>query len=327
MPLAVAVALLCCTLADPSVPFPPPVAATPAARTGHALAYDAAGRRVLLFGGYTAAGNGARLMSDLWAWDGTAWSRLDDGSAGPPPRDDAAVAWDDARGRLVVFGGRRRAATGLELLRDTWEWDGAHWRRADSGGPAARVHTTLAYDPAQRLIVLFGGSPLDGPAMADTWGWDGTRWRQLEGAGPAAPAANALLWDPRARRLLLHTAAPAAGDSGSGYFTGALWTRGGSGWRPAGAGPRFSPRAPVAAAPGGGLLLFAGFPPPPDSSAAFRWRDGAWERVAGGGPSRRRGTAMVYDAARNRTLLYGGEVDERLLDDMWEWDGVRWTRR
>ena len=327
MPLVPVALALCGTLATLFIPVPPPMEPSPAARTGHALVYDAAGRRVLLFGGYTIVGREARLVSDLWAWDGTAWTRIDDGSAGPPPRDDASVAWDDGRRRLVVFGGRRRSAGGMELLRDTWEWDGARWRRADSGGPEPRVHPTLAYDPSRRMTVLFGGSPMDGPAMADTWAWDGTQWRHMPGTGPAHPAANALLWEPRGQRLVLHTAGPAPGDSGSGYFTGALWTRGDSGWRSAGDGPRFSPRAPVAAAPDGELLLFAGFPPPPDSVAAFRWSGRAWRRVTAPGPSRRRGTAMVYDAARRRTVLYGGEVNDRLLADLWEWDGTGWTQR
>ena len=329
MPIAqpIAVAALLAALAAPPGLLPQAAGPSPAARTGHALVYDATGRRVLLFGGYTVAGREARLVSDLWAWDGAAWTRVDDGSAGPPPRDDASVAWDDARGRLVVFGGRRRSAGGMQLLSDTWEWDGARWRQADSTGPDARVHATMAYDPSRRMTVLFGGSPMDGPAKTDTWGWDGVRWRRIPGSGPADPAANALIWDSGSQRLVLHTARPAPGDSGTGYFTGALWTRGDSGWRSGGDGPRFSPRAPVAAAPGGELLLFAGFPPPPDSVAAFGWSGGAWRQVPAAGPSRRRGTAMVYDSARRRTVLYGGELNDQLLSDMWEWDGARWTRR
>jgi hypothetical protein len=39
---------------------------------------------------------------------------------------------------------------------------------------------------------------------------------------------------------------------------------------------------------------------------------------------------MAYDAARGRIVLYGGRARDngqvRTLDDMWEWDGARWTR-
>src|SRR5262249_42650455 len=39
----------------------------PPARTSHALAYDSARSRTVLFGGY----DGGRYLSDTWEWDGT----------------------------------------------------------------------------------------------------------------------------------------------------------------------------------------------------------------------------------------------------------------
>jgi hypothetical protein len=41
----------------------------PPARNGQALAYDAARDRVVLFGGFTSAGD----LADLWEWDGATW--------------------------------------------------------------------------------------------------------------------------------------------------------------------------------------------------------------------------------------------------------------
>jgi hypothetical protein len=35
---------------------------------------------------------------------------------------------------------------------------------------------------------------------------------------------------------------------------------------------------------------------------------------------------MVYDATRDRTILYGGNSAGKVLDDTWEWDGARWRR-
>ena len=36
---------------------------------------------------------------------------------------------------------------------------------------------------------------------------------------------------------------------------------------------------------------------------------------------------LVYDAARNVTVLFGGYADGTRVDETWEWDGSEWTRR
>ena len=44
----------------------------PAARAGHAMAYDVARQRVLLFGGRSVDGN----LGDTWAWEGAFWTQV-----------------------------------------------------------------------------------------------------------------------------------------------------------------------------------------------------------------------------------------------------------
>jgi hypothetical protein len=55
-----------------------------------------------------------------------------------------------------------------------------------------------------------------------------------------------------------------------------------------------------------------------------------WLRVATDGPSPRGLYAMTYDAARGKTVLFGGtpapRPDAPSLGDTWEWDGLRWIR-
>lgn len=79
-------------------------AAPPAARTRSAGAYDPATQRVYVFGGVSGATANVEL-NDLWTWDGSAWERL---AATTPPsvRRDLGLAWDTARRRAVLFGGR-----------------------------------------------------------------------------------------------------------------------------------------------------------------------------------------------------------------------------
>ena len=86
----------------------------PAARIGASLAYDAASRAVVLFGGQTAAGS----VNDTWTGTDGRWSRSRTGTA-PSPRAFAAAA-PDGRGRVLVFGGESGMAPAAA---DTWRWD------------------------------------------------------------------------------------------------------------------------------------------------------------------------------------------------------------
>jgi hypothetical protein len=77
---------------------------------------------VLVFGG----ADHERVFNDLWAWDGTSWKKL--AESGPEARVMGYIAYDRKRDRLVLFGGRRRPPDNTDFG-DTWEWDGATWRR------------------------------------------------------------------------------------------------------------------------------------------------------------------------------------------------------
>ena len=90
------------------------------------------------------AGTGAVQAQALWT---------DHTPANPPARDAHAMAYDSARGRVVMFGGYDGGVFG-----DTWEWDGNNWRRRTPlSSPAARSAPALAYDSARGRVVLFGG--------------------------------------------------------------------------------------------------------------------------------------------------------------------------
>ena len=50
-----------------------------------------------------------------------------------------------------------------------------------------------------------------------------------------------------------------------------------------------------------------------------------WTQKEDIGPSPRHGHAMCFDAARQRTFLFGG-ADEAPLGDSWTWSGQNWTQ-
>jgi len=87
--------------------------ASPVARWLYAMAYDAARQRVALFGGESAIPPGY-YRDDTWEWGGTNWTQLTP-SASPSPRFGLAMAYDEARQRVVLFGGFNGS-----LFNNTW---------------------------------------------------------------------------------------------------------------------------------------------------------------------------------------------------------------
>jgi hypothetical protein len=68
---------------------------------------------VILFGGAVGSQGPA---NDTWQWDGKHWAQR--GDFGPQPREITAMAYDGARGRVVLFGGYVSPSS---FFTDTWE--------------------------------------------------------------------------------------------------------------------------------------------------------------------------------------------------------------
>jgi hypothetical protein len=81
---------------------------SPPARSSHALAYDSARKRTVLFGGWS----GSTSLTDTWEWDGQSWTQIQTTTA---PSSPGVMAYDSVRQRTVLWG---RAA-------GTWEYGGA----------------------------------------------------------------------------------------------------------------------------------------------------------------------------------------------------------
>ena len=147
----------------------------PPGRAHHAMVYDAARGRIVLFGGL---GVDRSYMNDTWAWDGTQWHRAAEG--GPPIRARHRLAYDARRRVVVMYGGsgERPAGrtSGFNVLSDIWEYDGHAWRSAgEAPGPGGRMGHAMTFDAAAGETLLFGGS--DGAKILDDlWSWNGTRW-------------------------------------------------------------------------------------------------------------------------------------------------------
>lgn len=93
----------------------------PSPRDGADSVFDRESNQVLLFGG-AEIGSDVTLLNDTWLWDGSQWNKIE--ADGPPARVHPAMAYDAARGRVVITGGSNAPST---ILSDTWEWDGQAW--------------------------------------------------------------------------------------------------------------------------------------------------------------------------------------------------------
>ena len=164
----------------------------PSGRRGHAMAYDLARQKTILFGGYDGA-----ALNDTWAWDGASWQQTPPQPDGPPVLHDVAMAYDEARQRIVLYDGLGEG--------HTWEWDGTTWAQADTveGAPNPGIRTgfTMAYERSCQAVMLYGG---DGPGADDhPWMWDGRVWRSLR-SGPGNRVMAGLAWNLPRSRMLLH---------------------------------------------------------------------------------------------------------------------------
>ena len=146
---------------------------SPPARIQAVFAYDKSIGQLLLFGGFghfEKADGG--LLNDTWAFDSASntWSELRPMKP-PAARAEAAMAYDDASSKLILFGGDAGNAT---LLSDTWAYDGRAntWTRLrTAGAPSPRGRISMFYDPASRRLIVTGGKGKDEavPTLSDSW--------------------------------------------------------------------------------------------------------------------------------------------------------------
>jgi hypothetical protein len=179
-------------------------ASGPPPRTFPAMACDARRGRILMFGGNRVLFGSdppadGTFLGDTWEWDGGAWSRID--APGPSPRAEAAMAYDAARGRVVLFGGYDRVEGKIRRLGDTWEWDGSRWRLLTVAGPSARSGAAEVFDGVLGAVVLVGGRTESGTS-AETWAFDGARWTDRLPASPEGIFNAAMAWDQARTRIV-----------------------------------------------------------------------------------------------------------------------------
>jgi hypothetical protein len=149
-------------------------------RNGAALTFDASpgDRYLLLVGG----SDGLYVPPDLlWGFVGGQWNELSPAArVGPGATEGGAMAYDEADGYVLYFGGLY-PATGL-YSSATWKFQAGTWTQLfPADAPFALAFASMSYDPDTGYVVLFGGSFYGSP-QNDTWGYEGGSWFFLCGA-------------------------------------------------------------------------------------------------------------------------------------------------
>lgn len=290
-------------------------------RSGHALAYDAERRRVVLFGGQALSGG---ALSDTWEWNGSTWVQRS--VVGPPARFDHAMAYDAARKRVVLYGGSGPAgAPGSGLFEDTWEWDGNAWTQRP-GGPGPRAGHAMAYDASRQRVFLYGGrgSFIDPMSQtrrnlefSDTWTWGGVAWARPSPTTALGAAAT----EPEPRPLGQSSSTAQFSMAYDGSTQQLLLARGSQVWRWTGtswsvafadAHPDLTIDLPVVYDAARRELLVV-------AAHTWLWNGEGWRMAPGVGPRGTPSAVLAYDSARERVVWF-----ER--DETWEWDGLKWAQ-
>ena len=290
---------------------------------GHAMAYDSARDRVVLFGGRDAGG---AVVGQTWEWDGSSWTERRPVTT-PPARAYHAMAYDAAQKRVVMFGGIGDPNT-FVALPDMWEWDGVDWtQRTPATMPSARYYHAMVYDPVFQRTLLVDGRTAS-LFFNDAWLWDGNTWTQTA-ITPFTLTGHALGYDSARGRVVLF-----GGLDPSDVVHGDTWEWDGTAWtlRSSGGpsarhsvGMAYDANRNVTVMHGGTNNWIWGAPrtnPGNGFADTWEWDGTSWTQPSPTtAPVARWSGSMVYDALRQRMVMFGGQPDT------WEWDGTDWSNR
>jgi hypothetical protein len=305
---------------------------------------------------------GSGDLSDLWKFDGAAWTWMSGDSLADQPvvygargvtspvikpgAREGVVGWTGGEGSLWLYGGWGLDAAGTKgPLGDLWKFDGENWTwmsgetlvgrnavyggkgiAADSNTPGNRAYG-ISWKDKEGNFWLFGGLTVNGGLLNDLWKFDGSRWTWV--SGDSSTNQKGVYG---AMGIAADANKPGARYSGVSWIdrNGALWLFGG--WGYDGAGTR-SHLDDLWKFDGTRWTWVSG-----DTTANHCGVYGIKGTPAPGNkPGSRRYSVSWTDRAGNLWLFGGWGMDGNTyleyirdfsggqLNDLWRFDGTNWT--
>lgn len=297
----------------------------PGGRSGAAWAYDPSLRSIVLFGGYAPVAYSTTFLNDTWTWANGSWSFVPV-SSGPSPRAYSTMVYDPAVGAMILFGGYVGYPAGgggpQRPTNETWEFTGTAWKNATgSGGPSPRADAGMAYDAADRYLLLTGGLG-SGGFLKDTWKFANGAWHQLRvSPAPSARAGAAVAYNPSTMQVVLFGGV-ARSKGGVTFALNDTWTFAGGSWTNASPASAPTPRANASLvydARTGQTLLFGGTAPATGAlNDTWSFSLGGWRSVAlSPTPAPRALAGWAYDPAVRAAVLFAGTDGVQYFSDVW----------
>jgi hypothetical protein len=210
-----------------------------------------------------------------------------------------------------------------------------HNVQAQNKNPGKRVDAKMFYHHKLQKVVMMDGTPpyIEQPTATALWTWDGEKWEKLQTIEeqPARYTSGAT-YDTRRNKIVSF-----GGRVGkSERIQNDTWEWDQTHWTKS-SDTLIQARDHLSLCYDevrGKTILFGGgiFPriPGPWATDTWQWDGVKWKQIATTGPTGRV-TTMVYDAARNEILLFGGvgapvnNVQPK-FSDTWIWNGIQWKK-
>jgi hypothetical protein len=252
--------------------------------------------------------------------------------AQPLPRHLEEVTWDNAKNKLILFGG-------VEIVSNqdpkepshVSEWDGGRWEEKNVQGPRGRRGHALVYDESNKLIIVMGGisttAQKKDTMLYDVWSWKADKWTLINNQCPVkSPEAVS---DPDEKSIFVYGD---VSDKSKEVFGDEkkyeLWAFKNNRWKKLSAdGPMLNGPNPISFNTKDHSLNIPTWES--GKSIVWKWKNAKWEKVSATNefPEERSRYALIYHKKENVTYLFGGRTPSKtFLNDFWKWDGTRWSR-
>jgi len=291
---------------------------SPSMRRCHAMVYDSADAKIVLFGGL----NGTEQLDDSWVYDvaSNAWIQKDPVDK-PSARYMHRMVYDPFSDYIVLFGGYDGNNNDETWLYDL---DLDTWTQTDSDQePSARYGQGMVHDLSANKVVLFGG--YDGNNDDETWLYDvdSKEWTNVNpDQNPPARHYLGMVYDSANEKTVLFGGnnLDKLGDTWLYDYETNNWTQQGQVANP-------SARDAFGMAydsDNDKIVLFGGNDGSRNNETwIYDIFSNTWtQKFPSISPSARVVLDMVYDSMNKKVVLFGGQDDSGNLQDTWVYDVI-----